>query len=379
MAFGRPWRWPARIGLILGLLILGWAGLGWFVFGVRLPPLQWEPASPPVLGEAQDFRVEADGAIFLGEEEGVLRFRAFVPEPVFLVQAKTATTARLRVDNLHPECVDRGAEAVRIDGLRRDYEFAIEPGEGLMVRPQFPERESYSFAALGDTGSGPELAASLARAAELGADFFLHLGDLHYKGIPLAEAARAFDGASIPSYVAIGNHDFHRGLNFPWRDFQESIGPRNASFTLAGVDFVNLDTAADHYPATSGERGELLDLLLVRPRPEDTLVVFTHRPLVDQRVPLGHIAPERDHALHHASEVAWLREAYLQLGADLVLNGHIHASYGTEVDGIPTWIVGNGLLLDEKGFEGEPQILVARWSAAEPGDLAWRTEPLQAP
>ncbi len=163
MAFGRPWRWPARIGLILGLLILGWAGLGWFVFGVRLPPLQWEPESPPVHGEARDFRVEADGAIFVGEEDGVLRFRAFVPEPMFLVQAKAATTARLRVDNLHPECVDRGAEAVRVDGLRRDYEIAIQPGEGLMVRPQFPERESYSFAALGDTGSGPELAASLAR------------------------------------------------------------------------------------------------------------------------------------------------------------------------------------------------------------------------
>lgn len=378
MRRGRPWRWPARVGLVIGLLVTGWIGLGWFVFGMRLPPLQWEPATLPFAGEAENFRVEADGATFLGEKDGVLQFFAFVPEPMFLVTCKEVTTAQFSVGNIHPEAIEEGFTSSEQRNLVREYALPISPDQGLMVRLKFPPREQYRFAALGDTGGEQELSTALDRAAALGADFLLHLGDLHYTDRGIFNAATHAARASIPMYTTIGNHDFHRGREHPVKDFQRLFGPRNSFFTLGGVSFLNLDTAADTYPASGGDRGKFVRNLWERAKPEDDWVVFTHRPLADPRVALGHIPPEKDHALHHQSEVDWLQDAYDHFGVDLVLNGHIHASYGTEVNGIPTWIVGNGMQLSETGPSGEPLILFGDWSPGGEG-LQWHTEPLNAP
>lgn len=378
MRRGRPWRWPARVALVVGLFAVGWLGLGWFAFGLRLPPLQWEPATLPYVGKSELVRVEAEGATFIGEENGVMIFRAFVPEPMFLVTCKEAATAKFQVENVHPQATEEGFAALEQRNLVREYALPVEPGQGLMVRLKFPVKEHYRFAAIGDTGGEGELTVALARAAELDADFLLHLGDLHYTERGLFNAADHAARASIPMYTAIGNHDFHRGREHPVRDFQKLFGPRNSFFTLAGVGFLNLDTAADIYPAHGGDRGKLVRSLWGQAKPEQDWVVFTHRPLADPRVALGHIPAEKDHALHHKAEVEWLQDTYDHFGVDLVLNGHIHASYGTEVKGIPTWIVGNGMQLDETGPSGEPLLLVGDWSPAGEG-LQWHTVPLQVP
>jgi len=373
----RPWRWPARVALVVGLFAGGWLALGWFVFGLRLPPLQWEPTTLTEVGEASLFRVEADGASFLGEEDGVLVFRAYVPEPMLLVTAKEPTSARLRLENLSPRVLDEGFPASQVLGLTRSYTLPIQPEEGLVLKLRLPQQERYRFAALGDTGGGEELRQALDRAAALGADFFLHLGDLQYTETGLQDASTILAAAPLPVYAAIGNHDFHGKGDDLVGQFQRLIGPRNAYFTLAGVSFLNLDTAADTYPAAGGERGKLVRRLWDMAHPEQPLVVFTHRPLADPRVDLGHIDEEADHALHHQAEVDWLQQVYDHFGADLVLNGHIHASYETTIGGIPTWVVGNGLELPEIGPDATPLLLLGEWSAQKP--LRWHTEPLQSP
>ena len=64
MKFGRRWSWKGKLLLALGVGIGGFLGLGWFAFGLRLPPLQWDPSARPKQQKSShgDFFVEADGA-----------------------------------------------------------------------------------------------------------------------------------------------------------------------------------------------------------------------------------------------------------------------------------------------------------------------------
>jgi len=370
MTFGRRWSWRGKTLLVLGVGIGGFLGLGWFAFGLRLPPLQWEPAERPTQLESatQDFFVEADGAYFVRHQGGAMVFRAYVPEPTLVITSKEAVTAKIKLQNLSPKLVAGPVGAVSMLGLTRSYEIAVTPGQGLLIMPRFPsDQENFRFAAIGDTGGGEELQRAVDRAAALDVDFLLHLGDIEYEEGAMADAAEILNMARIPTYAAIGNHDFHDGLRLVHKDFTELIGPRNAEFLLGGVQFLNLDTAADTYPADAGSRGVLLNRLLnnsnVTSKARE-LVVLTHRPLDDPRQ--GH--EEDGHALGSKAERDWLATCFATLDVDLLLHGHIHQSLAFEEEGIPAYIVGNGLGLKEVDSSTEqPSILIGVWSRSLPG------------
>ncbi|MHC4822618.1 MAG: metallophosphoesterase family protein [Planctomycetota bacterium] len=378
MKFGKRWSWRGKILLVLGLAIGGFVGLGWFAFGLRLPPLQWEPATRATQMESSsgDFYVEAQGAYFVEHREDVLVFRAFVPEPTLIVSAKRETEAKVVVQNLSPQLLAGPVAATGIDGLERTYSFPIQSGIGLLIQPRFPaQKTGFRFAAIGDTGGEQEIQDAVDRAEGLGADFLLHLGDIEYQEGALLRAAKILNAASIPTYVAIGNHDFHDGLRLVHRDFTEFLGPRNSVFTLGGVQFLNLDTAADTYPAPSGERGRLISRLLDKEIDRTgEVVVFTHRPLWDPRL----ASPEEDgHDIGSKAEKEWLASVFSELGVDLLLHGHIHQSFAFETAGIPSYIVGNGLLLEElDSSRAEPSLLIGEWSLDAP-QVRRRWEPLQ--
>jgi predicted phosphodiesterase len=375
MAWGKRWTWRAKILLAVGLAVGGFLGLGFFGFGLRLPPLQWEPSTRATQMESPDgtFFVEGSGATFVRAEGNTLVFRASTPTPMLIVSSKTTTTAHVVLQNVHPDALPGPVAPERTEGLTRFYELEIGPGLGLLIQPRLDvEKADFRFAAIGDTGGGIPLNHALQRAEDLGADFVLHLGDIEYQEGDMERAAVALNAANIPTYTCIGNHDFHAGLDLVHRRFTELIGPRNSFFDLGGVRFLNLDTAADTWPSNGGDRGALMEMLLTSEFPQDKeLVVFTHRPLDDPRASAG----EDDHAIGHSGEVDWLRESFLELGADALLHGHIHETHSNVVDGIPTYIIGNGMNLPESGPAIEAGILIGEWNIQAP-QVSYRIEPL---
>ncbi|MDA0667753.1 MAG: metallophosphoesterase [Planctomycetota bacterium] len=364
---------------MLGLSLGGFLGLGWFSFGLRLPPLQWEPADRPTQLESatQNFFVEAQGAYFVRQDKDTMVFRAFVPEPTLVVTAKEELRAKIIVQNLSPKLLAGPIAASSILGLTRQYDIPVTPGKGFLIMPRFPsDKESFRFAAIGDTGGEAELQAAVDRAKSFDVDFLLHLGDIEYKEGGLERAALILNQAIVPTFAAIGNHDFHDGLRLVHRDFAELIGPRNSEFVFGGVQFLNLDTAADTYPAGAGSRGALLARLTEKADEESKtreLVVFTHRPLDDPRPGKA----EDGHALGSKTERDWLASSFATLDVDLLLHGHIHQSIQFEVEGITAYIVGNGLQLKEvDSSQEQASLLIGEWSTLFPG-ITCRWETLQ--
>ncbi len=359
------------VALFLGV---GLAAAPGFVRGWRLPPLQWDPAPEPTRldGGLAAPSVRAEGAYLVAHGGPRLRWRAFAPEPVLHVSNPTDAPVEVVVENVHPESTDAGLAAASQDGLERRWRIPAGAAD-LVLAPTFPPRERYRVAALGDTGGGGELDAFLEASASAGADFVLHLGDFAYGPGELAAAAAALRRSAVPVYAAIGNHDFHRGLDLLHRGFTRDVGPRNWAFRLGGVEFVNLDTAADTWPPDSGERGRLVAELLAAPRGRTaTTVLLTHRPILDPR--------GRGHDLGRAGERAWMREVVAALGVDLLLHGHVHASLESVLDGVPVFVAGGGLGrgADEVPEEG-PVFLMLSWRPAPAPHLAARWLPLPEP
>ena len=113
----------------------------------------------------------------------------------------------------------------------------------------------------------------------------------------------------------------------------------NHAFSFAGTRFVNLDSAANFFPASSGLRGRLIDELQQDATQFQDHVIFTHRPFEDPR-------PGRSHDISGIGEIDWLSGAIKNLGADAILTGHVHRSAELDFRGIHQWTAGEGL-----GFE----------------------------
>lgn len=321
------------LGLAGGVLItcsilIGWAGL-------RYPPPQFPPDAAPSdsVGEGA-FQASAEGAIFLGRKGERFIFRAFVPEPQITVQGAASGKWQVEVRNLHPgshlDSETPGLEQTAANLMRTVRGTT----NAARFSWRFPEKESYRFAVIGDTGGGSELRWVLTRAQALGADFVLHLGDFNYAKGDYLGTTEALDAAGVPTYVAIGNHDFYEGFNSVHHLFRQHIGPRNTVFELGGVLFVNIDTAAGFIPAGSGIRGEFLRKL-ERPADVKDIVLFTHKPLADPR-------PGESHSVS-GLEYAFLHRELKRLGVDTLLAGHIHIKEDYDDDGIRTLISGQGL------------------------------------
>jgi len=314
--------------------------------GLRLPLLHFAGRGPATQWHGDGLQVTADGAVFQHAGEQGLRFRAFVPEPRFTLRGDRGRSARIRVENLHPEArlevegVERSAAS--LDEARQNLirtVTAIPSGTGeASIGWRFPRSSQYRFAVIGDSGGGTELQWVLERAARLGADFLIHLGDLYYEKSDVAGAPRALNAADIPTFAAIGNHDFHLGWQPLYPEFVRAIGPTNSLFSLGGVEFVNFDTAAGFLPAARGHRARILQGLR-RPAGDQGIrdrVAFTHSPLSDPD-------PGRDHTVGREAERQWLKERLLSSGTHTLLAGHIHIRDEFDDQGLHTYIAGQGL------------------------------------
>lgn len=367
-----------RFLLVCGYGLAAAGGAYTYHRGIRFPPLDLVGGGPVTRAEAAGIDVAARGAFFRGGDHDAFRFRAFVPEPALKVRGDGNRTARIVVENLHPDArLDAGGREASLheerDQLARSVSLKARKDVEVELAWRFPKQEQYRFAAIGDSGGGTELRWVLKRAAQMGADFLLHLGDLYYEKGDLKRASVNLNAADIPTYTAIGNHDFHDSWHAKYPEFHHLIAPGNSVFTLGGVEFVNFDTAAMFLPAMRGERARIIrSLQTVGPGAEiRDRVAFTHKPMTDPD-------PKRGHAVGRSAEARWLRERLLSTGTRSLLVGHIHIREEFDDQGLHTYISGQGLAhADLIVDRAEAEILLGDVEPGKPVRYQW--QPLKMP
>ena len=347
--------------------------------GLRIPPIL-DPRAAPRTAHHSDsnFSASAEGAFFQQVDGDALTWRAFEPEPIL----KTKGTFHLRLDNIHPGATLEVSGPGRVSGERIENLRRTVTGDTgantLTLRWRFPQQTTYRFSVIGDTGGGRELAWTLERSRQLGMHFMLHLGDIYYQSGDYQRAVTALNHSPLPVYATIGNHDLRNGPDWFLADqFIAHIGPTNNTFKLGGIQFVNLDTAADTIPWSGGGRGQLLHALPAladNPGIRD-YVVFTHRPITDPRAVADR---PNDHSIENFGEGDWFYRQLVSRGVRSILNGHIHKTIEFEDRQLRTYIAGEGLAhLDLVGGKQIARILVGEVAAGEL--VAYRWESMNMP
>ncbi|MFT7527995.1 MAG: hypothetical protein ACI9LY_003155 [Arenicella sp.] len=313
--------------------------------GLRYPRMGFEHRPPAKQFDSVSALVTLEHAIFVEQKtDPQLKLRAIAPEPLIELSAKLQGKLTIDLNNVAPSAILHvsGDTAVSvhesIEGINRQLEIDLMPGQSINLSWKLAQQDGAQFAVIGDSGAGKELEWILHRAENLGAQFLLHLGDFNYVEGEYDRAIELFNKAPFPCYVSIGNHDYNdSGLIY--QQFINEVGPMNHSFNIAGTRFANIDSAADFFPASSGQRGFLFDRLLEDNTQYTDQVFFTHRPFYDVR-------EGEDHVIGGLGEIRWLKQQIKQSGCDNLLTGHVHHSAETDLDGLRQWTVGEGL-----GFE----------------------------
>lgn len=315
--------------------------------GLRYPRLNFEPEalSPQVID--QHFSAKLDGAIentaHVAHQGTSSALRAISPEPKILISINAASPINFTINNIAESATIKVTAAgidlnEEVHGITRSIELKSNRSQDVLVEWFLSEQDGANFAVIGDTGAGLELEWCMARAQQLGADFLLHLGDFNYVDGEYERAIQLFHDAPLPCYVTIGNHDFNES-GWIYEKFVRQIGPLNHSFSFAGTQFLNIDTALDFFPAHSGLRGEMLGCIESNKKRFFDHVCFTHRNFVDPR-------PGQDHTIGRAGERRWLADKLNDIGVKRVLTGHVHRSAESEYRGLEQYTVGEGM-----GFE----------------------------
>lgn len=325
-----------RRKLLTGGALFGALGLYSHQRGLRYPRLSFEHGAPAQVSESAWHALHFIDCIASTSNA----LRAIAPEPSIEISVLNQAT-QFTLKNVAPNArlsvrAPKNAEVNEsVEGLNRVLEIKHVNRDPITLNWKLPASEGVEFAVMGDTGGGSELDWTLKRAHQLGAQFLLHLGDFNYTEGEYARAIEQFDASPLPCYVTIGNHDFHdNGLIYD--DFLTRIGPMNHSFELAGTRFINIDTAADFWPASSGQRGKLFEQLKNERPFSGEQVLFTHRPLKDPR-------HHDDHEVGSIGGVDYLVEQCAALGIGNFLHGHVHHSAELDFRGLRQFSIGEGL------------------------------------
>jgi len=287
--------------------------------GLRYPPLSFERRvreRAPILSSDQ-LELDLQDGIAIDSQT----IRAIAPEPSIFIKRLDGSTS-VTILNVASNSVLKidGKLSAEIDeevyGTARTVHIKA-ANQGATLKWSLPVADGFEFAVM------------------VGAQFLLHLGDFNYSEGEYDMAIEKFNTAKLPCYVTIGNHDFHNnGLIYD--KFISQIGPMNHAFELAGIRFINVDTAVDFWPANSGYRGALFASLANAEPFDGEQIIFTHRPLKDPTL-------DDDHEIHGIGEVDWLVRQSHKLGIGTVLTGHVHHSAELDYEGLRQITVGEGL------------------------------------
>ena len=183
--------------------------------GVRFPRLTLSPPEPTTRLDTPLARFEIEGAIFVnirelsgigpisGESPNTATLlRAIQPEPsislapnagnISFSVGNIATSATLDVNSRAQTQINETTE-----GLNRHISIMLDRSDTIELVWRFDDQRKIKFAVIGDSGGGDELPWCLLRAADLGAEFLLHLGDFNYTRGEYDSAVTAFSEAAI--------------------------------------------------------------------------------------------------------------------------------------------------------------------------------------
>ena len=311
--------------------------------GIRYPTLGLEPKPLPTqfLSSNNQTKLTSNDLIRLTDRPDTsFALRAFSPEPSITIENREKTRLFLSINNVPLDAELTSNNSVRSiketrNGINREIEIDLNTNESVNLQWRLPFSNDFSFASIGDSGGDKELAWCIERAHQLGAKFFLHLGDFNYQAGDYKRSVELFRNSPIPCYISIGNHDFHEnGSIYP--QFLSELGPLNHAFTIGKTRFANLDTAANVFPYSSGKRGKLISKLIHENQLVADTVAYTHRPLHD---PLE----DSSHDIGSIGERDWLIDALNQINCNTLLSGHIHIYHRSNFKGIDNIIAGQGL------------------------------------
>ena len=293
-----------------------------------------DPPPSPAVFRLDGHTLSVTGALVQDIQPEHFTLRAWAPTPTIqVIKPDGAGQVTLRLENL-PRRVHLDASGpVDEDhqGLTHILHFAPQVTRHLAFTDA--ERE-VTFAVLGDTGDSAIFSAALHMAANAGADFLIHVGDLLYRDEQIANLATILAISPLPVFVVRGNHDYRNTARI---NFMHRLAPPYYSFQMGGASFIILDNGADYVPTfwrRSTQYQWLTDALRVAR--DGPLFVAMHIPPFDPRAGPRQ-APMRDKAFAQQ-----LMRDFVAAGVDAVLTGHVHASYIWVRGGIPYVVSGEG-------------------------------------
>ncbi|MEE9446478.1 MAG: metallophosphoesterase [Arenicellales bacterium] len=331
------------------LAIIAFVVFGYFSV-YRYPRLTLDP-SPKAqqLTLASGTQLAFKGAYL--KRKGLADFRAFTPDVQLQIHSGEQSDSEivLQIENIHPQATlhiegDSAQIQESSEGLLRKVSLKnIPPKTKVNLTWRFPEKPSYRFAAIGDTGGNKELSWGLIRAQQLGADFVLHLGDAYYDSDEIGQVGARMNQSSIPVYTANGNHDFRGPDGNSIQTFLQNVSPLNARFSLLGHCFLNVDTGAYMFPPNKGGRATLLAAEIKaqaqNPQACKDYIVFTHKPILSDFIAEF---PQREHSLHGYDAKPLIKQLQALKNVTIIA-GHIHQDFEFKQDGLRTIVTGSGL------------------------------------
>ncbi|MBL4672910.1 MAG: hypothetical protein JKX81_11680, partial [Arenicella sp.] len=129
--------------------------------------------------------------------------RAIAPEPSVTAQVAKGSSS-FKITNIANNAIIgigqayKGTVDQQVDGTSRQISIQSDTDQSLTLNWTVPVDDGFEFAVMGDTGGGSELAWTLKRAVELGAQFLVHLSDFNYSDGEYDAAIRQFNDAELP-------------------------------------------------------------------------------------------------------------------------------------------------------------------------------------
>jgi len=332
----RPHRWLTFAFITLNVALLVDFGSDLLEDrGISLTGLiTLDPPPSPVVIRFDGHTLSVMGALVQAGPPHRLSLRAWMPTPTIrVIEPGDLGPITLEVENLPLR--------VRLDASGPIEEDRQGPTRALRFAPQATRRVGFTdlerevtFAVLGDTGDSDTFRQALRLAASQGADFLIHAGDLLYRDDQIPPLKEILATSPLPIFTVRGNHDYRNAARI---DVMRGLSPAYYAFRIAGVTFIILDNGINYIPTLwrGSTQYQWLTHVLGLPR-DGPLVVAMHKPPFDPRP-----APQ-EHAMEDKEFALALRRSFARAGVDVVVTGHVHASYIWVRDDIPYVISGEG-------------------------------------
>jgi Icc protein len=296
---------------------------------------------PGTLTAGPDGRLEIQpsGCFLRGQEWPVLRFKAISLSPKLVLRLKEDAPEHVTIsmENLHPDASLEGADVITSSagGKTVSLDLDLQPGASRTLEWKPPvDSGSFTFFAFGDNHEQYEtlekIREDVMRERPL---FVVHAGDLTNHGTEeeLLKHEAFAETVPVPYFTCLGNHDLEDDSHLA-RPFQRIFGPTFHEFAYGNAVFIFLDNAAGYI---SPQQLWWLNGRLRSHRPDNTIFVFAHQPLID---------PRRGH--HHAMKpliggAGLLAALSSRAGVDFFIFGHLHSYYEFERGGAMHIITGN--------------------------------------